>query len=66
MESHKLTTAEAAAFLGVAPGTMKAWRSRGQGPPYQQPGGPGTTPLYDLRALEIFKVVRGHNEGGDK
>jgi hypothetical protein len=34
-DTQLLTTAQAAAFLGVAPGTLVKWRSRGQqGPPY--------------------------------
>lgn len=57
-DSRKLNTVDAAAFLGVAVSTMKVWRHRGNGPPYEQPGGRNTTPLYDLRALEIFKAMR--------
>jgi len=29
-----MTTEEAAAFLSVAPGTMKVWRTRSAGPKY--------------------------------
>ena len=57
-ERISLTTREASEFLGVPVGTLKAWRHRGQGPPFHQPRGKHTTPLYDLEALEIFKIAR--------
>lgn len=57
-DTRKLTTKEVSTLLGIPEGTLKAWRARGQGPPFEQPGGAGTTPLYDLRALELFRAVR--------
>ena len=57
-----LTTTEAAAFLGVRPGTMYAWRHRGIGPRFHAFGvhkGERTAGhsrvLYSLSALEAFQ-----------
>ena len=33
-----LSEAAAALYIGVAPGTLRNWRSRGQGPPYLRVG----------------------------
>lgn len=59
-ERIALTTREAAEFLGVPIGTLKNWRHRGKGPPFHQPRGRYTTPLYDLEALELFKIARNN------
>ena len=49
-----LRTPEAAAYLGVKPGTLKIWRYRGTGPPYHRMGSGPSSPvgylITDLRA----------------
>jgi DNA-binding transcriptional MerR regulator len=49
-----LTGPEVATILGVKPNTMRAWRSRGQGPPFNQPAGPGTQATYDPDVLALW------------
>ena len=53
MKKH-LTGAEVAKLLGVAPATIRAWRSRGQGPPYSQPAGMGTQATYDPDVVDLY------------
>jgi predicted DNA-binding transcriptional regulator AlpA len=48
-----LTTAEAAALLGIAPQSLRAWRHYGRGPRFVRFGGPRGRAAYrpeDLRA----------------
>jgi hypothetical protein len=46
---------EAAAFLRVAPQTLRTWRSEGRGPAYARLGaGKRTSVRYDRRDLESF------------
>jgi hypothetical protein len=45
----------AAKILGVVPGTLAAWRSRGEGPPFIQVG---TAIKYDVAALEKWCKAR--------
>lgn len=44
-------TAEAAEYLGVAPGTLRNWRSQGRGPKYI---GRGSGVRYAWRALDTW------------
>lgn len=53
MKQH-LTGSEVASLLGVDPATVRAWRSRGQGPPYNQPAGKGTQATYDPDVVALF------------
>jgi hypothetical protein len=47
-----LRTLEAAAHLGVAPGTLNNWRSAGIGPAYSRVG--GSRVVYELAELDRF------------
>lgn len=53
MKQH-LTGPEVAALLGVDAATVRAWRSRDQGPPYNQPAGKGTQATYDPDVVKLF------------
>jgi uncharacterized protein YjcR len=53
MKRH-LTGPEVAAMLGVKPDTVRAWRWRGQGPPFHQPAGKGTQATYDPDVIEMW------------
>lgn len=53
MKQH-LTGPEVARILGVDPATVRAWRSRGQGPPFNQPAGKGTQATYDPDVVRLF------------
>lgn len=50
-----LDETKAAADLGMKPGTLRSWRSRGLGPPYTKIGG---RVRYDPADLEIYKGAR--------
>jgi len=54
---HWLDTVDAASYLGVAPGTLKNWRHRGEGPRYRKIHGR----LVRYHRGEIDKFV---NESG--
>lgn len=55
--TKSLTTAEAAAFLGLEPETLEAWRRRGGGPPYVKYGdSPRAAVRYRLRDLEAYQA----------
>lgn len=58
MKRH-MTGAEVAQMLGVSPATIRAWRSRGQGPPFQQPAGKGTQATYDPDVVAMFASMNG-------
>ena len=47
-EKKLLTEAEAAEFLGVSPGTLSVWRSKGKGPSYSKIG---SSVRYNLASL---------------
>jgi len=49
-----LTGPEVAERLGLAPATMRAWRHKGVGPPYQQLAGKGTQAIYDPDVVDWF------------
>lgn len=51
MPAKKLTTKEAAEFLGVQPNTLEIWRCRKKGPKYSKIG---SRVLYDINALEEY------------
>lgn len=53
MKRH-LTSTEVAAILGVKPNTLRVWRMRGKGPPYNQPAGKGSQATYDPDVVELF------------
>lgn len=53
MKMH-LTGPEVATLLGVDAATIRAWRSRGQGPPFSQPAGKGTQATYDPDVVAMF------------
>lgn len=61
MKSH-LTGAEVAELLGVSPATVRAWRSRKQGPPYHQPAGPGTQATYDPDVVNMWRRFGGRRK----
>lgn len=51
-DERYLNTAEAAAFTGFSPDTLRTWRSRRQGPAFSRPGGRAIAyKLSDLRAF---------------
>lgn len=49
--TQKLTTAEAAAYLRLKPGTLEVWRCRGRGPKYQKIG---RRVIYDQKFLDEY------------
>ena len=51
----KLSTQEAAAFLGVKPNTLEVWRTKHRGPRYAKIG---SRVLYDPEDLEAFFAAR--------
>lgn len=53
-----LSTPDAAALLGVSPATLRSWRMRGQGPPYKQLAGEGSSAAYAPEDVELFKLRR--------
>lgn len=53
------TGPEVAEFLGVKPATIRAWRSRGQGPPFNQPAGPNTQATYDPDVVKMWIDLGG-------
>lgn len=59
MKRH-LTGREVADLLGVQPATIRAWRSRKQGPPYSQPAGKNTQATYDP---EVVRMWASYNSG---
>ena len=62
MKRH-LTGAEVAEILGVKPDTVRAWRWRGQGPPFNQPAGKGTQATYDPDVVDMWLT---HSKEGRK
>lgn len=64
MKRH-LTGREVAKILGVKPNTIRAWRCRGQGPPYEQPAGPGTQATYDPAVVEMYVRMQQGKGGRD-
>lgn len=62
MKRH-LTSTEVAAVLGVKPNTVRVWRMRGTGPPYQQLAGKGSQPTYDPDVVELFAKTWRRNGG---
>jgi DNA-binding transcriptional MerR regulator len=65
MKRH-MTGAEVATRLGVKDATIRAWRSRGGGPPFSQPAGKGTQATYDPEVVEFFatQVWPNRKRGG--
>ena len=51
MPTQKLTTIEAAKFLGVQPNTLEIWRCRKKGPKYSKIG---SRVLYDINDFEAY------------
>ena len=50
-----LSTPEAAAYIGVAPDTLKAWRTRGRGPVFAKFGaGRSAKVVYRIVDLDAF------------
>lgn len=58
MKTH-LTGPEVAEMLGVKPDTVRAWRWRGQGPPFNQPAGKGTQAIYDPQVVAMWAKFNG-------
>lgn len=54
-EDARLSTEEAAAYLGYSPASLRSWRLRGGGPEYEQPHGPRGKALYWVSDLENWK-----------
>jgi phage terminase Nu1 subunit (DNA packaging protein) len=69
MKRH-LTGTEVAELLGVKPNTVRAWRWRGQGPPFHQPAGKGSQATYDPDVIKMWLTMnkegirRGNQAGG--
>ena len=61
MEHHhqlrRLSTREAAQYLGVKPGTLEVWRSLGKGPRYVKLGARVVYEIADLDAFAASRVV---------
>ena len=55
MSSKKLSTNEAAAFLGVQPCTLEVWRCKKRGPKYSKLG---SRVMYDQQDLENWFASR--------
>ncbi len=51
MEYQRVNTIKAAKFLGLRPGTLEVWRSKGRGPRFRRIG---RKIYYDLIDLEAF------------
>ena len=52
---QKLSTEEAAVYLGIRPNTLEVWRCKHKGPRYSKIG---TRVLYDVDDLEAFFTAR--------
>jgi len=52
---RSLRTREAAAYLGVAAGTLEVWRCKGRGPRYSKLG---KVVVYDPTDLDAFRESR--------
>lgn len=55
MPIKKLSTDEAAEFLGVKPNTLEVWRTKKKGPKYSKIG---SRVLYDINDLEEYFASR--------
>lgn len=55
MTKPKMSTQEAAAFLGIQPNTLEVWRCKHRGPKYAKIG---RRVLYDPDDLEEFFALR--------
>jgi predicted DNA-binding transcriptional regulator AlpA len=53
--SRSLRTREAAAYLGLSPGTLEVWRCKGRGPRYSKLG---KVVVYDSADLDAFRESR--------
>jgi predicted DNA-binding transcriptional regulator AlpA len=62
LSDKHLTREQAAEFLGVKSGTLAAWYSRGQGPPFRKLG--SRLCLYRLSELEEW--LTEHTSGGER
>lgn len=51
------TTKDVAKRLRVSQTTLRSWRRQEKGPPFIQPAGKGTTPLYDPKEVEKFAAA---------
>jgi DNA-binding transcriptional MerR regulator len=65
MKKH-LTGREVAERLGVEPATIRAWRSRGGGPPFSQPAGKGTQATYDPDVVEMFAAMKNRRKSNGR
>jgi excisionase family DNA binding protein len=65
MSEHErlLTTAEAARFLAIDPGTLKRWRTKGGGIPYAKIS--GNRCRYTLEALKAFVAEKTRRNTAD-
>lgn len=61
-----LTTAEVAQILGYKPQTIRAWRSRGESPPYVRFGGPKGRALYDVDDLSAWLETKKANSTSEE
>jgi len=52
---RSLSTQEAAAYLGLSPGTLEVWRSLGRGPRYRKFG---RRVLYEFEDLDAYSASR--------
>lgn len=56
---HLLNTREAAALLGIAPVTLRIWRTQGRGPRYIKTGDSAQAPVgYEVEDIEAWKAER--------
>lgn len=59
MSAKVLNNNEAAALIGVTPGTLKFWRCKGKGPRYLKLGSsPRAGVAYDPADIEVWKDAR--------
>lgn len=62
MSRRPLTTREVAERISevwgrpVSPATVRTWRHRGQGPPFEQPAGKGSQPTYFPELVELWAI----------
>lgn len=61
---RRLDTKEAAEELGYKPATLRCWRQRGEGPPFEQPKGPRGKAFYWLSDLRDRKRWKKPKKGG--
>jgi predicted site-specific integrase-resolvase len=56
-DKRALSTKEAAACLGLSPGTLEVWRSKGKGPRFRKHGRRVLYEIADLNSYSDSRIV---------